>query len=213
MASDISEALLALKGWEKAVKKYRKKGFVDSEQIQKAEETRQKVLAHLSSTPVSEEIDELIQRAIAPDSTSAADVRETLVKHPEPLISVELKTVHPLAVSHKDLETVIDAFLRTPDDEKPIASSEELKDIFVKLSLIIPQEYKAATKLSRKPKKRRKRDLTLATLLTTIGVGLIIGNSQLSSPASDYSYILGGNALILAVQNLVGSLKDSPDIH
>lgn len=206
MASDISETLRALNGWKIAVEKLKKKDHSPQARAQKVEEMRQKVLEHLASAPVTEKIDELIQRAIASDCTTVEDIRETLVKDPEPVVSVELKTVHPFAVSRQDLETIIGVFLQTPDQEKPISNSKDLRNIFVKLSLKIPQEYKVATKLSRKQKKRRKRDLALGTMLTALGIGLIVGNSQLSSPASDYSYILGGNALILAVQNLVGSL-------
>ncbi|MBE7380050.1 MAG: hypothetical protein F6J95_001400 [Leptolyngbya sp. SIO1E4] len=211
MASDMAGLLSALKQWKKGVKKLKKKGVPAQTRTQAVEQARQAVLDYLAADPIADELDELIQRAVAPDSPSVKDVRETLVKHPHPIVAVELKTVQPLAVSHKDLETLIGTFLQTPDEEKPIASTQELKDMILHLSLVIPQEYQAATELSRKPKKRRKRDLTLGTLQTALGLGLLAGNSQLESAIAGYSYILGGNALILAMQNLVGTLKTQSD--
>ncbi|NER82920.1 MAG: hypothetical protein F6K42_25865 [Leptolyngbya sp. SIO1D8] len=210
MASDMAGLLRALKRWRKGIKQIRKKGHSAQEPDHKIEQAREEVLAYLSSEAIADDLDSLIQKAIAPDSTSVETIRETLIKQPEPIVAVELKTIHPLAVSQKDLEKLIGTVLKTPDKEKPIANSQELKQMMIQLSLVIPEEYKAAAVLSRKPKKRRKRDLTLGTLQTVIGLGLLAGNSQLDASAADYSYILGGNALILAMQNLVGLLENQP---
>ena len=207
MASDISGLLLALKQWQKAVDQLRKKGTSSQEKDQTVEKARQKVLQYLETEPITHQLDALIQRAIAPESTSVEEIREILVKHPQPLVSVELRTVRPLAVSNKDLETLIETFLRTPDQEKTIANSQELKDIFGRISLAVPQQYKATIPLSRKAKKRRRRDWTLGVLHTVLGLGLLAGNTQLNSDAANASYILGGNALVIALQNLVGSFE------
>ncbi|MEO1094529.1 MAG: hypothetical protein AAFX01_06475 [Cyanobacteria bacterium J06638_28] len=211
MPSDIPGLLTALKKWRKSVKKLRKKGKPLETREQKVAKARQKVLKHLGAESVTDDIDEVIHHAIAPDGTPVEAVRETLIKHPVPIICTELRTIHPLAVSRKELETLIQTFLQTPDDEKPVADSEELRQIFVQLSLTIPEAYKATSELSRKQKKRRKRDLTLGTLNTAIGIGLIAGNSQLGTNVADYSYLLGGNALMLAMRNLVGTRVDASE--
>ncbi|MEM0981746.1 MAG: hypothetical protein AAGH78_15920 [Cyanobacteria bacterium P01_H01_bin.58] len=211
MPSDIPGLLTALKKWRKSVKKLRKKGKPLETREQKVAKARQQVLKHLGAESVTDDIDGVIHQAIAPDGTPVEAVRETLIKHPVPIIGTELRTIHPLAVSRKELETLIQEFLQTPDDEKPVADSEELRKVFVQLSLTIPEAYKATSELSRKQKKRRKRDLTLGTLNTAIGIGLIAGNSQLGTNVADYSYLLGGNALMLAMRNIVGTLMDASE--
>lgn len=215
MASHISGLLSALKQWQKAINKLGKKGDSSISRKKQLDNARAQVLTHLTAEPVAEEIDELIQQAIAPDGTSAEALREILVKHSEPIVSIELKTVHPLTVSQKDLEEVVYVFLRASDKDKPLANSQELQAVFNQLSQAIPQEYKATRALSRKQKKRRRRDLTLGTLHTALGVGLLAGNTQLDLISADVSYIanasyiLGGNALLNAMKNLVGHLDNT----
>lgn len=211
MPSDIPGLLTTLKKWRKSVKKLRKKGKPLETREQKVDKARQQVLKHLGAESVADDIDGVIHQAIAPEGTPVEAVRETLIKHPVPIIGTELRTIHPLAVSRKELETLIQEFLQTPDDEKPVTDSEELRKIFVQLSLTLPEAYKATSELSRKQKKRRKRDLTLGTLNTAIGIGLIAGNSQLGTNVADYSYLLGGNALMLAMRNIVGTRVDASE--
>ena len=215
MASHISGLLSALKQWRKAINKLGKKRDNPLTRKKRLDQAREHVLAYLAAEPVTVDMDELIQQAIAPASLSAESLRTILVKHPEPIVSIELKTIHPLAASQKDLEKVVYTFLRTPDDDKPIADSQELHAIFTQLSEVIPQEYQATNRLSRKQKKRRRRDLTLGTLHTVLGVGLLAGNTQLDLISADVSYIanasyiLGGNALINSMKNLIGQLDNN----
>ncbi|MDB9526040.1 hypothetical protein PN498_08585 [Oscillatoria sp. CS-180] len=206
--SDISELLIALKEWRKSVRQLKKKGKTPQERSRQLERARRKVLAHLSKESVIEEIDDLIQSATSLDTFSAEDVRETLTEDAESLVTVELRTVHPLAVKRKALEKLTTHFMNTPDKDEPIANSDELKTIFLRLSLIIPHEYWESIPLSRKQKKRRRRDLAMGTLQTTLGIGLLAGNTQLESIVANSSYILGGNALMAAMQNLIGHLHD-----
>lgn len=207
--SDISELLVALREWQKSVKQLKKKGKSPQVRSQQLEKARRKVLHYLSNPAIVEEIDELIQTAIAPESPSAEDVRQTLIENPEPLVKTELQTVTPLSVKRKNFEKLTDTFLETPDNDKPVADTDDLKTIFLKLSLTIPQEYQETVQLSRKPKKRRRRDLALGTLQTVLGIGLLAGNTQVESFIANSSYILGGNALMQAMQNLIGRLEDT----
>ena len=217
MASQIAGLLLALKQWQKAVYKLGKKGKPSRSQAKQLQTTQRKVLAYLKTELVAEEIDELIQNAIAPDGTSPEELREILVKHPQPLLSIELQTVHPLTVNAEDLEEIVYVFMRSPDEDKPVADSQELHAIFTQLSQTIPQEYHATKDLSRKLKKRRRRDLTLGTLHTVLGVGLLAGNTQLDMISTDVSYIanasyiLGGNALLNAMKNLIGEIDNDSE--
>lgn len=217
MASHISGLLLALKQWQKAVHRLGKKSKPSRSQATQVEATQEKVLTYLKAEPVAEEIDELIQQAIAPKSTTPEELRAILVKHPQPLLSIELQTVHPLTVNPEDLEEIVYVFLRSPDEDKPIADSQELRTIFTQLSEVIPQKYEATKDLSRKQKKRRRRDLTLGTLHTALGIGLLAGNTQLDIISTDVSYIanasyiLGGNALLNAMKNLIGHVEDTSE--
>ncbi|MEO1298027.1 MAG: hypothetical protein AAFW75_20060, partial [Cyanobacteria bacterium J06636_16] len=158
-----------------------------------------------------------LHRAMAPTSTTPEELRAILVKHPQPLLSIELQTVHPLTVNPEDLEEIVYVFLRSPDEDKPIADSQELRTIFTQLSEVIPQKYEATKDLSRKQKKRRRRDLTLGTLHTALGIGLLAGNTQLDIISTDVSYIanasyiLGGNALLNAMKNLIGHVEDTSE--
>lgn len=214
MAAHIEGLLVALKQWKQATNKLSKKGQPPSVRQKKMVKARKRVLTHLAIEPVEADLDELIQDALAPDSTSTQDIRKTLVKHPQPLLTLELKTVHPMAVKQKDLSKLVYLFLKTPDEAKPVASHQDVQKMFEQLSLIIPEVHEATKALSRKQKKRRRRDLTLGTLYTALGIGLLAGNSQLDLITTDVSYvanasyILGGNALLSATKNLVGELDD-----
>ncbi|MGF1523144.1 MAG: hypothetical protein ACFBSF_12585 [Leptolyngbyaceae cyanobacterium] len=214
MPSHISGLLLALKQWQKAVYRLGRKDKPSHPQAKQLDAAQAKVLTYLEADPVTEEIDELIQQAIAPNSTSPEELRTILVKHSQPLLAVELQTLHPLTFNPQDLEEIVYVFLRSSDEDKPVASSQELRNIFVQLSQIIPQEYQATKELSRKQKKRRRRDLTLGALHTALGIGLLAGNTQLDMISTDVSYIanasyiLGGNALLNAMKNIIGQVEN-----
>lgn len=209
--SDIYGLLVALKKWQKSIEQLKRKGKASHARSRQTENARREVLSHLSDPAVTQDIDELIQTAIASKTHLAENVRKTLIKDSESLVATELKTVTPLSVKRKDFEKLASHFLKTPDSDQPIDSSDDLKTIFLKLSLVIPQEYRETTQLSRKQKKKRRRDLTLGTLQTALGIGLLAGNTQLDSFVANSSYILGGNALMQAMHNLIGRLPgDDP---
>jgi ribosome-binding protein aMBF1 (putative translation factor) len=204
---EITELLVALKAWRKAVKKLRSQDGSPEEREQRLEQARQQVLACLSEDKIMAELDALIQPAIAPDSLAAEDVRERLIKDAEPLMAIEMRTIQPLAVSRKQMATLFGLFLQTPDEDQPVANSEELRAQFAQLSLLVPAAYQATKPLSRKVKKQRRRDFTLGALQTALGLGLVAGNTQIEADIAQASYILGGNALLTALKHLVGQLN------
>ena len=203
--SEIEQLLQALKDWQKAVNQLTKKKIPLSAAEAQLAQAQQAVLAHLANEAIADKLDKLIYKAIA-DCQSAEAVRETLIKDGASLITIELKTVHPLSVSQHELEQLIEQFLTTPDHDKPLTSSDEVQSAFQQLSEAIAQAYPATQPLSRKPKKRRRRDLAMGTLQTALGVGLLAGNTQMEPTVAGASYILGGNALLAALANLVGRL-------
>jgi ribosome-binding protein aMBF1 (putative translation factor) len=209
MASDISELLKALKKWQKAIRQLKKKGKSPQQRQRQLERSEQEVMRYLTADTVQTEINDLIEAAIASDSPSAEELRAMLIRDTHPLIAIEIQTIKPLCLRPEDLEPIIAAFLQQSTQERPITKAEELSTLFSKLHLLIVREYKVIPTLSRKAKKRRKPDLTLGTLHTTVGLGLLAGNTLLDNETAKYSYILGGNALLMALRNFVGQPSDN----
>ena len=161
--SEIDQLLRALKDWQKAVNQLTKKKVPLPAAEAQLAQAQQAVLAHLADEAIADKIDKLIYQAIA-DCQSAEAVRETLIKDGASLITIELKTVHPLSVSQHELEQLIERFLTTPDHDQPLTSSDEVQSAFQQLSAAIAQAYPATQQLSRKPKKRRRRAHAMGTL-------------------------------------------------
>jgi hypothetical protein len=110
-SSDIEGLLKALKAWQKAVRQITSKDLSADAKQKSLEDARNQVLDYLETDSVAGEIDALIQQAIAPNSLTPDDVRRTLIQDSDPLLAIELRTVHPLSVSRKDLETLVHEFL------------------------------------------------------------------------------------------------------
>lgn len=206
----VTELLVALREWQKAVRQLRHQGKTPEERQQQLRTAEQRVLAQLAAAKVDQEINDLIQSATAA-SEAKAELRSRLRQNPEAFLSVELNSIHPMGVSRTTLEKLAAEYLKTPDQAQPIDDSEQLFKMFAMLSDAVLEEHQATIALSRKPKKYRRRDLSLGTLQTAIGIGLVAGNTQVDSTVANSSYILGGNALLTALQNFVGRLEEPVD--
>ncbi|MEM9117205.1 MAG: hypothetical protein AAGD09_04905 [Cyanobacteria bacterium P01_F01_bin.56] len=204
MASEVTELLVTLKEWQKAIQQLRHQGKTAEDRQQQLEQASKKVLQCLSDDTVEAKIEALIQEASQFCEQSAQAGHDLLKKAPETLITVELSSLHPLNVSRTQFQRGAIAPLPAPSDEPCLEDLEQVQRIFVLLSSALAQEHQATTTLSRKPKKRRRRNITLGALQTLLGIGLLAGNTQLEMRFANASYILGGNALLSALQNLVG---------
>ena len=207
MASEVTELLVALKEWQKAVKQLKHPGKSPRERAQRFAQAQQTVVEQLYSDAIAKEIDNLVQTAMAARTLDAATVRQWLQCDRNVLLSIELKTIQPMNASRTKLEKIATHYLKTPEQDQPLDDAQQLHQVFLTLSSIIPEAHKESISLSRKPKKRRRRDLTLGALQTALGIGLLAGNTQIDSAFANASYILGGNALMTAMQNLVGPLN------
>lgn len=207
MASEVTELLMALKGWQKAVKQLRQQGKSPQAKAQQLEQAEQKVLDCLEAATVIAEIDALIQTATTAEALDAEAVRQRLRRDPDPLLSTELQTLRPMTTSRNKLDQLAATSLKSHDRSPSLDDTEQLHQLFAVLSSTIWEEYQQSIAMSRKPKKQRRRDLTLGTLQTAVGIGLLAGNTQIDSAFANASYILGGNALITALQNLVGQVE------
>ncbi|NEQ43613.1 MAG: hypothetical protein F6K00_08665 [Leptolyngbya sp. SIOISBB] len=209
MASAVTELLVALRAWQKAVKQLKHQGKPPEERQQQLQVAEQQVLVQLAKKPVEAEIDDLIQTAAAAATT--AELRSLLRQDPAPFLSAELGSIHPMGVSHNTFNQVITEYLKTAEAERPLDGSQQILQIFTALNEAVLAEHQATIALSRKPKKQRRRDLSLGTLQTAIGIGLVAGNTQMDFTIANSSYILGGNALLTALQNFVGRLEEGVD--
>jgi DNA gyrase/topoisomerase IV subunit A len=207
MAAEITELLIALKAWQKAVKQLKHQSKSPQEKAQQLQQAEQQVLTYLEAATVTAEIEALIQTAATDQALDAEAVRQQLRRDPDALLSTELQTLRPMTTSRTKLDQLVDEYLTTSDRPHPLDDSEQLHKMFAALSSTIWEEYQQSVTMSRKPKKQRRRDLTLGTLQTAVGIGLLAGNTQVDSAFASASYILGGNALISAMQNLVGQFE------
>lgn len=206
MAADIADLLRALKTWQKAVKHLNHQDQSLAERQQQLEQASKTVLQYLSADTVEAEIESLLQQASPDCEKSAQAVRNSLRQDPETLITVELRSLYPLNVSRTQFQKGAIATPPIAPDAACLEDSEQLQKVFLLLSSALAEEYQTTADLSRKPKKRRRRDVTLGALQTLLGVGLLAGNTQLEISFANASYILGGNALLSALQNLLGQL-------
>lgn len=207
MASEVKALLIALKEWQKAVQQLKHQGKSTPEKAQQLAQAERQVLACLASTTVTAEIDELMQTATTTPALDPQAVRQLLRHEPDTLLSTELQTLRPMTTSRTKLDRLVEAYLQTRDRSQPLDDPEQLHQMFAVLSATILAEYQQSVAMSRKPKKQRRRDLMLGTLQTAVGIGLLAGNTQIDSAFASASYILGGNALITALQNLVGQFE------
>ena len=210
MASDVTELLVALRTWQKAVQQLKHAGTTAAERHTILADAQQQVLAQLAKSSIEAEIEALIQAADKEPGITD-ELRSRLCQDPDPFVATELGSIHPMGVSHNTFQQVIADYLRSPDSEHPIHDSQQILKIFTALNDAVLMEHQETIALSRKPKKRRRRDLSLGTLQTAIGIGLVAGNTQMDSTVANSSYILGGNALLTALQNFVGRIEDVVD--
>ncbi len=208
MTADITDLLLALKTWQKAVKHLNRQDQSLVERQQQLEQASQQVLHYLSNDTVVAEIESLMQQANQANGPSAQAVFNALQRDPDTLISVELRSLQPLNISRTQFQKGAMPAPRAAPDAACLEDSEQVQKVFLLLSSALAEAYQATTDLSRKPKKRRRRDVTLGALQTLLGVGLLAGNTQMEISFANASFILGGNALLSALQNLVGQVDE-----
>jgi hypothetical protein len=206
MDTDIRSLLEALAQWRKACKKL--EGAVPDRVSAEQEVSRAQaqVTTLLREDRIAEAFDQLIQANSAPAEPSEMRqkaVRNYLTHKQEDLIAAEMRTVQPLQISRRELSQIIAAYLQAQPQELPL-SSHDIPDLFPQLTEAIVQQYAASRSLPRQQKKRRKRKVATGVTFTMIGLGLMAGNSQSAATIATYSYILGGNALLQAVRDLIG---------
>jgi len=176
-----------------------------------AQIAQQNVLAKLQDESVQCILDHFLQQANPEKALtlSAQDtLRQTLVAERSTIVDVEAKSVHPLQLSDQTLEYLIAIYLRSGTPGAVVTTTAELEALLKQLHAAIVAETTASRQLPKKSKRQRKRRLATGITFTAIGLGLLAGNTQSQQSTAPYSYILGGNALLQAIRDLIGESSD-----
>ncbi|MCS6812130.1 MAG: hypothetical protein NZ772_00925 [Cyanobacteria bacterium] len=209
MDPEIKLLLVVLKHWQQACKKLdRAIPSATAAEAQLATIAEQ-IKFLLQQEEVVSTIDELIARTQPHVAANPEAVRSELATNREAIITAEVQAAEPLQLSREDVLRSVLLYLHNQPNDKYLMSSQELLTWFLKLHVEIIQQYVAARSLPRKQKKRRKRNIAAAVSLTAVGVGLILSNTPYETIPAAYSYILGGNALIQALRDLIGEADSS----
>jgi hypothetical protein len=206
MDSDIKQVLRTLKDWRKAYQKVKQAHPDPETAIAEFAAVHQDLINLLQQDAVAHQVEELLQQGEALAGADLEAVQQELRDRPSQIVSQEIAAARPLNLRHKDMEKVLATSLDRDISHPDHKTYDALLSQFPKLHAEIVQQMEAARSLSRKPKKQRKRQITLGVMFTTIGIGLLAANTQGESPSNVYSYILGGNALFKAIRDLVGEV-------
>ncbi|NJK27672.1 MAG: hypothetical protein HC925_02815 [Coleofasciculaceae cyanobacterium SM2_3_26] len=208
MNPDIVEFLEALGQWRKASEKL-KKSVPDLPTAERTmQNARDRVMDLLQKESVASTIDKFLEE-VAPQATAAREevcdrLRQDLANSARGMISAELRATKPLDIGRKEFIDLVRAYLETPHQEQTLTNSEELIQVFPQLHQAIADRLSNTRLLPRKAKRKRKRRVETGVTMTAIGLGLIASNTQADSSLSVYSYLLGGNALLQAIRDLIG---------
>lgn len=220
MKSNLRVTLETLKQWQKAMIRLRNGGEDLGDRQSQVEQLSQRLMTLLEQPEIAAELNRLIDQAKELPPNEFLQLQDDLRQPSRSLIDTERRSIAPLMPSSKEWERVLQA---TPSpDVSPktaeVQGSEPCTVFPTDTHMVIQQfslmqsallkDLAASRELGRKPKKRRKRKITLGILQTTIGVALLVGNTRLFQEFPNASYILGGNALIQAMRDLLGEEEE-----
>ncbi|PSN20300.1 hypothetical protein C7271_02945 [filamentous cyanobacterium CCP5] len=204
----IRALLLALDDWRGAIAAFKHGGSDLASKAQQVRAAGAKVSDLLEDAAVATAIETLVKTAKTEFPQRLDSFHEELQRQPEPILTRELESLKPLSCSRKDLETLMQAYCEGPKHPPKLPRPDQLETYFISLQTAMLEDLQASRWLSRTQKKRRKRKIATGILFTTCGIGLLAGNTLMDWEYAATSYILGGNALMQAVQDLTG--EESP---
>lgn len=207
MGSDIRELLTALADWRKAGDRL-KRATPDRPTAEEAfNQAQNRVMEILQRKSVALDLDRLIQQAHI-TGTEPTTRQEELRQDRDTIATTEIETARPLNLSQKEVGQLIISYLKARFTEEMPSSSVDLLEAFLQLSDAISRQYGEVRAIPRKEKKQRKRRIATGVTFTVVGLGLLAGNTRADPANSVYSYVLGGNALLQAIRDLIGEGAD-----
>ncbi|MBE9100185.1 hypothetical protein [Vacuolonema iberomarrocanum] len=222
MEANLRVTLETLKQWEKAMIRLRNGGEDLGDRQAQVNRLSQQLITLLQHPKVATELNRLIDnaRTLSPEEF---DQLQTELEHPSrSLVESERRSLLPLMPSGREWERLLAEYRKMqatqdPDTPPKPANSEpsdSLKTLptdtqmlvqqFSQMQATLVEHLEASREMSRKPKKRRKRRISLGILQTTVGIALLVGNTRVFQDHPNASYILGGNSLIQAMRDLMG---------
>lgn len=206
--SDIRDLLKALKAWRKACQKVRQAVPDPATAEAQAQAAERKVIEVLRRPGVTEAIAHLLQTMPAAIAQSNQPFQQQFARDADAILFQEMQLIHLLQVRSRDLDDTLQLALQPADSEGDLETvlpdSSDLIRSFKELHNATVSQLAATRSEPRKIKKQRKRQITLGVTFTALGIALLAANAQIDDVSAPYSYILGGNALLQAMRDLIG---------
>jgi hypothetical protein len=202
MDPDIKHLLVVIEHWRQACAKLERAVPDPAYAEAKLLTIGEQIQSLLHDQAVVGAIDELIARTHPQVVADPDTLRDQLVAKQDAIVAME--AAKPLHLSREEIVQAIVLYLHTQNDTKHLVNSRELLAWFLQLQTAIVEHYAAARSLPRKQKKRRKRNIATGVMMTAVGIGLIASNTPYDAVPAVYSYMLGGNALLQAMRDLIG---------
>jgi hypothetical protein len=158
-------------------------------------------LLQILDEELSPEVQELIQRG-----RQVSDIENRLRQRRHEILETETVLLSGSAFSEKSLNDAYELWLKQKVSHADLVKDyNEFRTALVKAHVAAKKAIEAARPLSRKVKKKRKRDVALGLTSLSLGAFMIIGNTQLP-PMAAFSYAVGAGAVHQAVRDLVGEV-------
>lgn len=205
---DIDQVLEKLRALQKAYDRL-SRGVPD---VQSAKSTADRifneVIELLSDRDLLRELNERIVDARSRVIEESEDFDRELEREREALIRTEAKLMNRAGVRKRDVEQLFVLYKfgekhrnDFPEDAGDI--KRELSDVHASINSQLPEVRSEP----RKVKKRRKRDLINGAISAISGTTAIVANIKVLV-AFPFSYALGSTALLRAIRDVVGELRD-----
>jgi len=226
MESKLRVTLETLKQWKKAMIRLRNGGEDVGDRQAQVNHLSQQLVALLEQPEVTTELNRLIDNARDLSPKEFDQLQAELGHPPRSLIETERRSIAPIMPSGREWNLLLAEYRKMQAEEDLAALSKSadadastnlttlpvdtqmLIQQFSELQAVLLKDLEASRQMGRKPKKRRKRRITLGVLQTTIGIALLVGNTRLFQDFPNASYILGGNSLIQAMRDLMGEEEE-----
>ncbi len=206
----VTDLLAAIETWQLAVATLVKSGRKRSAKEKAIAKASQAIIEQLQDPALQTAINELMQQAQGTLAAAIAQLNQDLLKHREPLIARELETIRALYISQKQFHRLVEAYLKNRhrpylQDAAALESLATVTAYFEQLQPTLLETVEQLRALPRKPKKARKREVGRGSAFAAMGLALLAANTLIDDRQTQAtSYILGGNALLKAIHDLIG---------
>lgn len=162
-------------------------------------------LLRILDKELSPGVDDLIQRG-----RQLSDIEGLLRQRQREILEIEAALLSGSAFSDKSLHDAYELWLKRKVSQGDLVKDyHEFRSALITAHAAAKKAIEQARPLSRKDKKKRKRNVAQGLTSLTLGAGVIIADTQLP-PMATFSYAVGAGAVHQAIRDLVGEApKDS----